>query len=142
MKTDEVAYVRDQLSAFAGDKPPVSYQLAKNITLADRVLKERRKVLEALQDQHLTKGDDGRVKTFKNDAGKEEYFFPDAASRKGFIDAKKEFDDEELEVSWHVVTYSKVSEFIEKEKVDANHYSGLLGVVLIEEDAKAGESAK
>jgi hypothetical protein len=139
MKIDDIALMRQKVSEFAGDKPPVSYQLAKNLTIADRELKKAGEELEKLQEQHFTKGDDGRFKTFVNVQDKEEFWFPTGEARKAYVDAKKQFDEEDRGVKWHTIPFSKVGEFIDKEKVDANHYSALLDVILIEEE---GESKK
>lgn len=135
MQINEIRTIRAALSGFASEKPPETYALVKNLTLADRAIKHANEELEKLQETHFTKDVDGRVKTTKRtEAGAEveEIYFPSPEARVQYLKELKEYNREDRPVKWHKILKSKLDKFVEDKRPDANNLAPLWDVIIVE----------
>lgn len=130
---------------------PIAYEIAKNLRRVNAVLKEPEELLETLREKQTEKDAEGKPIYFTIDNEGNTVAYDPAKKNinpranlftritnltklQEFEEQAKKAEKDEFEVDFHVIKYSKLKPYIEKDGIAANPLVPLLDRILIEEE--------
>lgn len=103
MKYREILVIRQVLDMLAQDSMPAAFELAKNIRICDKIIKDGNELSSTLYDKYADRDDKGEIKVYE-DNGKQVKKITNKTKETEFsAEYEKLLNDE------HEVTFSKIS---------------------------------